>query len=305
MDLLGEIARVWKDDRARVDFAAAELFDRLKSVDRRRRPVAAPKRRSPAPTRSTEAVEQYPDGVRPPPRRLRRRAEVPAAVGAAVPAPRARAHRRTTPRAADGGRDAARDGARRHARPRRRRLPSLLGGRASGACRTSRRCSTTRRSSCSRTSKRRRPPATSSLPTSPRTRSTTSLRDLTRSRRRFLFGRGRRQRRRRRQPAGAHKKEGAFYVWSDAEIGALLGADADIVRKPLRHRAGRQRAAGSAGRVHRPEPALYARSRSRTLRDADRADAPRTSTPRSAARGRSLFDARAQRVRARTSTTRS
>jgi uncharacterized protein YyaL (SSP411 family) len=32
MDLLGEIGRVWTDDRARVDFAAAELFDRLKSV---------------------------------------------------------------------------------------------------------------------------------------------------------------------------------------------------------------------------------------------------------------------------------
>jgi uncharacterized protein YyaL (SSP411 family) len=31
-DLLGELARVWKDDRARVDFAAAELFDRLKAV---------------------------------------------------------------------------------------------------------------------------------------------------------------------------------------------------------------------------------------------------------------------------------
>jgi uncharacterized protein YyaL (SSP411 family) len=32
MDLLNEIARVWKHDRARVDFAAAELFDRLKAV---------------------------------------------------------------------------------------------------------------------------------------------------------------------------------------------------------------------------------------------------------------------------------
>jgi uncharacterized protein YyaL (SSP411 family) len=31
-------------------------------------------------------------------------------------------------------------------------------------------------------------------------------------------------------PEGGAKKEGAFYVWSDAEIGALLGADADVVR---------------------------------------------------------------------------
>jgi len=31
-DLLGELARAWKHDRNRVDFAAAELFDRLKAV---------------------------------------------------------------------------------------------------------------------------------------------------------------------------------------------------------------------------------------------------------------------------------
>ena len=32
IDLLGEIGRVWTNDRARVDFASAELFDRLKTV---------------------------------------------------------------------------------------------------------------------------------------------------------------------------------------------------------------------------------------------------------------------------------
>src|SRR3954471_14087304 len=32
MDLLGEISRAWREDRSRVDFAAAELFDRLKEV---------------------------------------------------------------------------------------------------------------------------------------------------------------------------------------------------------------------------------------------------------------------------------
>jgi uncharacterized protein YyaL (SSP411 family) len=32
IDLLGELSRVWKHDRARVDFAAAELFDRLAAV---------------------------------------------------------------------------------------------------------------------------------------------------------------------------------------------------------------------------------------------------------------------------------
>jgi len=30
---------------------------------------------------------------------------------------------------------------------------------------------------------------------------------------------------------GAHKMEGAFYIWSDDEIGRLLGADADVVRR--------------------------------------------------------------------------
>ena len=45
-----------------------------------------------------------------------------------------------------------------------------------------------------------------------------------RRRRRLLFGRGRRQRaaRTRRRP-GAHKMEGAFYIWSDAEVRRLLG----------------------------------------------------------------------------------
>jgi uncharacterized protein len=32
-------------------------------------------------------------------------------------------------------------------------------------------------------------------------------------------------------PGGGEKREGAFYVWSDAEIGALLGEEAEFVRK--------------------------------------------------------------------------
>jgi uncharacterized protein YyaL (SSP411 family) len=58
MDLLGEIGRVWRHDRGRVDFAAAELFDRLKSV-------AGADGRSQAessvagPEALAEAVEQY------------------------------------------------------------------------------------------------------------------------------------------------------------------------------------------------------------------------------------------------------
>jgi uncharacterized protein YyaL (SSP411 family) len=58
MDLLAEITRAWKEDRSRVDFAAAELFDRLKEVagvEGRSRPESAV-----ADTDSlAEAVEQY------------------------------------------------------------------------------------------------------------------------------------------------------------------------------------------------------------------------------------------------------
>ena len=58
LDLLHEIARVWKHDRARVDFAAAELFDRLRSAtgtDGRSRAEST----LAGPEALTEAVEQY------------------------------------------------------------------------------------------------------------------------------------------------------------------------------------------------------------------------------------------------------
>ena len=58
LDLLQEIARVWTEDRARVDYAAAELFDRLKSVagaDARTQPESA----IAGPDALAEAVEQF------------------------------------------------------------------------------------------------------------------------------------------------------------------------------------------------------------------------------------------------------
>ena len=58
MDLLGEIARVWKQDRGRVDFAAAELFDRLKAVTGADGRAQADSTLAP-PEALTEAVEQY------------------------------------------------------------------------------------------------------------------------------------------------------------------------------------------------------------------------------------------------------
>jgi uncharacterized protein len=39
-------------------------------------------------------------------------------------------------------------------------------------------------------------------------------------------------------PAGAEKKEGAFYVWTDAEVAALVGNDIDVVRRGFGLEAG-------------------------------------------------------------------
>ena len=58
IDLLNEIARVWKQDRARVDFAAAELFDRLKAVTGADGRAQAERELAPAGALA-EAVEQY------------------------------------------------------------------------------------------------------------------------------------------------------------------------------------------------------------------------------------------------------
>ena len=98
------------------------------------------------------------------PRRLRRRAEVPAGLGPRAPA---------RPAAVDGRRrgDARRDGPRRHLRPGRRRLPPLLGRRRSGSSRTSRRCSTTTRCSPAPTCTPGRRSATSATGGSARRRS--------------------------------------------------------------------------------------------------------------------------------------
>ena len=72
-DLLAELARVWRDERAKVDRAATELLDRLKSVtgtdgQSRADRVVADHRSA---RRRRRAV---PDGLRPAARRLRRRA---------------------------------------------------------------------------------------------------------------------------------------------------------------------------------------------------------------------------------------
>ena len=58
LDLLNELGRVWKEDRARVDHAAGELFDRLQLVTRGGRPSGAES--GPADLESLDvAIEQF------------------------------------------------------------------------------------------------------------------------------------------------------------------------------------------------------------------------------------------------------
>ncbi len=78
-------------------------------------------------------------------RRLRRRAQVPAADDAGVPAAATTRAAGTRRRCAWSSTRCSQDGARRHVRPARRRLPPLHRRRRTGWCRTSRRCSTTTR----------------------------------------------------------------------------------------------------------------------------------------------------------------
>ena len=84
-DLLGELARVWKEDRKRVEGAAAELLQRLRGVTGTDGSNRAEAQLAPASALDT-AVEQFRAGLRCTPRWFRRCAEVPAAFGAALPA---------------------------------------------------------------------------------------------------------------------------------------------------------------------------------------------------------------------------
>ena len=107
-----------------------------------------------------------------------------------------RHHQRTGDDRAPGDRPAHRraDGPRRHLRPARRRLRPVLGGRARGPCRTSRRCSTTTRCCCGSTPSCGGSPATRWPGGWPTRRRRSSLRDLHRRARASLRA-GRRHRR--------------------------------------------------------------------------------------------------------------
>ncbi len=60
-----------------------------------------------------------------------------------------------------------------------------------------------------------------------------------------------------------HKMEGAFYIWSDAEIQDTTGRGRFGRTPPLRDRARRKCPARSPGRVHRQEPLVHRRRASK------------------------------------------
>ena len=169
VDILQEIARVWKGERAKVLQSAEALTAQLRQVAQAAAPTGPPGADALA-----RAVTQFREAFDPRNGGFGDAPKFPRPSELLFLLARACADRRGRCRARDGAAHAARDGARRHARSHRRRLPSLLGGRRDGACRTSRRCSTTRRSSCWRTSKARRCPAIRSTRRSPKTRCSTS-----------------------------------------------------------------------------------------------------------------------------------
>jgi uncharacterized protein len=232
MDLLGEIGRVWTHDRARVDFAAAELFDRLKSV-------AGADGRSQAESRIAgaealaEAVEQYQVAFDrrhggfgespkfPRPSELLFLLREHARTGARPPLLMAAETLRAM--ALGGMRDHIGGGFHRYSVDAEWRVPHfekmlydqaqlvlayLEAGQATG----NEFFAAVAEDTLAYVARDLRDAAggfhsaedADSLPPGAAAPGA---------------------------PEGAHKKEGAFYVWSDAEIAALLGADADVVRR--------------------------------------------------------------------------
>ena len=280
-------ARVARGSRAGRRLPRRSCFDRLKSVtgaDGRAQADGGRRRRR----RARRGRRAVPDGLRPAAaaasatRRSFRARRSCCSCCASTPGAGRRA--RPAGAAADGHRHAARDGARAACAITSAAASTATPSTARGGCRTSRRCSTTRRSWCSRISRRRRRPATRSSPTVAEDTLAYVARDLHDPQGGFYSaedadsvppGAGGRR---------AHKSKGAFYIWTDAEIGALLGEDADDRRGAGSGSSRRQCAAGSAGGVPR-QNLLYVAAVDRRHRRAARRRRKRRSPrhwPRSA-----------------------
>ena len=144
--------------------------------------------------------------------------------------------------------DAGTHVARRHLRPSRRRLSPGIRPTRSGWCRTSRRCCTTTRSCWSCWHSRTRIGPTPLYAQRAAETVGWMMRDMTAERvdggAAFAAS----------EDADSEGEEGRFYVWTEAEVDALLGADARCVQARLRRDAGRQ-----LGRPHDPAPRHAAR----------------------------------------------
>ncbi|HEY7058030.1 MAG TPA: thioredoxin domain-containing protein [Vicinamibacterales bacterium] len=224
LDILAELARVWKQDRARVDYAAAELFDRLRSAtgtdghSRAEATIAGPEALD-------EAVEQYSrvfdrrhggfgDAPKfPRPSELLLLLREHARTGAGAPLTMAAETLRAM--ALGGMRDHIGGGFHRYSVDAEWRVPHfekmlydqaqlvlayLEAGQATGEEFYS-------------------AVAEDTL--------TYVARDLRDPRGGFYSAEDADSL----APGSDHKREGAFYVWTDEQIGALLGEDAEIVRK--------------------------------------------------------------------------
>ena len=119
--VLQAVDRAWREQRQEVERVGKNIRDALRAAA-----DIAPSSEPPDADLLTGALPALRSVYRPELGRLRRRPQVPARVRRRLPASAAPAHRRGGC-ARNGGRHARRDGARRHARPRRRRLPPLLG----------------------------------------------------------------------------------------------------------------------------------------------------------------------------------
>jgi uncharacterized protein YyaL (SSP411 family) len=230
-DLLGEIGRVWTHDRARVDFAAAELFDRLKSVagaDGRSQAEAS----IAGPDALAEAVEQYQlafdrrhggfgDSPKfPRPSELLFLLREHARTGAEPPLTMVVETLRAM--ALGGMRDHVGGGFHRYSVDGEWRVPhfeKMLYDQAQLVLAYLEAAQALRRSAGQAASEFFAAVAEDTLAYVAR-----DMRDAAGG---FFSAEDADSV----PPEGGPKKEGAFYVWSDAEIGALLGADADIVRK--------------------------------------------------------------------------
>ena len=288
MDLLSEIGRVWTDDRARVDFASAELFDRLKSVagaDGRSRAES----RIAGPEALAEAVEQYQAAFDrshagfgespkfPRPSELLFLLREYARTGAQAPLTMATETLRAM---ANGGmRDHVGGGFHRYSVDAEWRVPhfeKMLYDQAQLVLAYLEAAQATGNAFFAAVAE-------------------DTLAYVARDMRDAAGGFYSAEDADSAPPEGGAKKEGAFYVWSDAEIGALLGADAGLVRK----RFGIE---PDGNAPHDPQAEFTGQNLLHTARTIEELSAETGRAPEdvAAALGRArriLFDARAKRAR--------